>query len=760
MSERAESPQPSGPLPIRRLDEALVNRIAAGEIIHRPASALKELIENALDAGSTQIKVTVKDGGLKLLQIVDNGCGIRKSDLPILCERFTTSKLTQFADLQALTTYGFRGEALASISHVAHLSVITKTKDDSCAWRAHYADGALTSAKPGLTADPKPWAGNDGTTITVEDLFYNTPTRLAALRSSSDEYSRILDVVTRYAVHNPSVSFTCKKAGFTSPDVSTPSASSVSANIKMLYGTTVARELLHTTMSSETRSKKERLKGKGKAREDEPQWEAEVYMTNANYYMKKMTLLLFINHRLVESSRIKKAIEEAYSPILNKGFFPFVYLSLQIDPSQVDVNVHPTKREVHFMNEEKIVNDISDAMQQKLASQGESRTFEYQTVLTGGVVSTGASTSRKERDSGKGKRKRDNDGDEYMEDAEGSGLTSAAAESFNTVKKPLPHYKVRTSMTDRTLDSMFVQQNPGEVDPFLDTPADVEESSGNKGKTRAKKDIEEAASSLNSITELRETVLKQKHKALTEVIQSHTFVGLVDLQRTLSLIQHNTKLYLVNYGSLAEEFFYQLALRQFSYFGRLKLQPAPPIYTLIKLAVEAEGDDIKKSGMPAEDVIQTIIALILEHKEMLDAYFSIAINDEEELESIPMLLQDFTPNLDRLPQFLMRLGPQVAWWKEKECFETILRELAYFHRPGPLENFLGESAVASDKMQTESDENTGEDVSAKDKAERWQIQHVLFPAMRKYLVPPKSLLESDVVQVANLPDLYRIFERC
>ncbi|KAF9068865.1 histidine kinase-like ATPase [Rhodocollybia butyracea] len=691
--------EPPAPAPIRRLQESLINRIAAGEIIHRPASALKELLENSLDAGATSIRVTVKDGGLKLMQIQDNGCGIRQSDLPILAERFTTSKLSTFADLSRLTTYGFRGEALASMSHVAHLSVVTKTRTSTCAYKAHYSDGKLAPAQPGQSEEPKPCAGNDGTTITIENLFFNTPTRLSALRNTSEEYARILDVLTKYAIHNPKVSFTCKKAGSSSPDLNTPSASTTRQAIKMLYGHTIEKDLLDTTVSEKTK-------------DEEESWSSEVYFTNANYQAKKTVFLLFINSRLVESSRIKRALENVYTGILPKGASPFLYLSLKVDPRSVDVNVHPTKKEVHFLNEESITTRICDALQEKIAEKSHSRVFEYQAKAPNNVTSQSPPEDREE-------------------------VTASGSETVSTApKKVYSHHKVRTSLQDRTLDSMFPVANPSTIG------TGSANASGSQSPSRYR-EVKESECFLTSVKSLRKQIIKGKHKLLTEILEKHTFVGIVDVDRSLSLIQYSTKLYLVNHGTLAEELFYQLGLRQFGDFSRLKLEPPPSLRDLITIAVDAEeiSDD---TTLSKPDIVERIVEILQSKRAMLAEYFSLTISKDGLVESLPLLLRDYTPNLDKLPLFLMRLGPQVNWTSESECFELFLRELAYFYVPGPI---LGDISLLDAE-------------SAGGKAERWQIQHILFPAMRRYLAAPKSLLDVDVVQVASLPDLYKVFERC
>lgn len=304
------------------------NRIAAGEVVQRPSAAIKEMIENSLDAGSTSITITVKGGGLQMLQIQDNGHGIRKEDLDIVCERFTTSKLSTFEDLKSIATFGFRGEALASITHVAHVTLLTKTKNSPCAYKAKYSDGRIVPLKAGDKAEPKPCAGVVGTTITVEDLFYNMQTRKQAFKNVNEEYQRILDVITKYSIRygDGGVSFTCKKFGMSVPDLHTPNTntSGTLENVKIAYGSSLAKELIDfefshggdpTTDSSEG-GLSVTISGK---------------ISNANYSHKKAIYIFFINNRLVDCSAIKKTLETVYADILPRHSFPFVYLSIRYD---------------------------------------------------------------------------------------------------------------------------------------------------------------------------------------------------------------------------------------------------------------------------------------------------------------------------------------------------------------------------------------------------------------------------------------------
>ncbi|CAN8103017.1 unnamed protein product [Discula destructiva] len=728
---------------IKALDPDVVNKIAAGEIIVAPVHALKELMENAVDAGSTSLEVLVKDGGLKLLQIADNGSGIDKEDLPILCERFTTSKLQKFEDLSTIATYGFRGEALASISHIAHLTVTTKTKDSSCAWRGHYEGGKLIPTKPGQTADPKPVAGRPGTQIMVEDLFYNIPTRRRAFRSASDEYNKIIDMVGRYAIHCSHVAFSCKKQGESSTSISVSAAASVVDRVRQIYGGSVANELVEFSTS-----------------DDRWGFKAEGQVTNANYHIKKTTFLLFINHRCVESTNIKKAIEQTYAAFLPKNGHPFVYLSLEIDPRRVDVNVHPTKREVNFLNEDEIIQAICEHIRTKLAAVDMSRTFMTQTLLPG---ADWANTQKQL--SG--------------EDMPPSSTARASGTSKKTAR-PYENNLVRTDTNLRKITSMFtptsggppISTNPGgDATTPLDTtafdrqqpPETIEYETNEREATPCR---------LASVRELRAAVRDEMHHDLTEVFATHTFVGIVDERRRLAAVQGGVKLYLVDYGRACFEYFYQIGLTDFGNFGVICFRPALDLRGVLRIAATHEkGKATKPLASPAasaqdqeaeavldfdiEEVVELVASQLIERREMLAEYFSFEISPTGELLSIPLLVKHYTPAMTKLPQFLLRLGPHVDWTDEKRCFETFLRELATFYVPEMLPATPGTAEAAAAEAAA-----VGEEVRARRRHVRWTVEHVLFPAFKARLVATRSLMKGGVLEVANLKGLYRVFERC
>ncbi|RSL39467.1 hypothetical protein CEP53_014034 [Fusarium sp. AF-6] len=701
----------SGPRRIKALDPNVVNKIAAGEIIVAPVHALKELIENAVDAGATSLDVMAKDGGLKLLQITDNGCGIQRDDLTILCERHTTSKINSFEDLASIETYGFRGEALASISHIAHLSVTTKTKDSDLAWRAHYLDGRLTAPKPGQSAEPRGVAGRPGTQITVEDLFYNVPTRRKAFRSTADEFNKIIDMVGRYAVHCKGVGFTCKKAGEASTSLSVQAHATVIDRIRQIHGSSVANELLEFATS-----------------EDRWGFKAEGYATNANYSVKKTTLLLFINHRCVESTHIKKAVEQTYSNFLPKNGHPFIYLSLEIDPARVDVNVHPTKKEVHFLNEDEIIQAICGHIESKLAAVDTSRTFMTQTLLPG--AKPVESTPQKESDGTPSLR---------------TPATKRARRNSNDL--------VRTDTAERKITSMFARAGPGESTGSTDHAADT--AAAPEALEYETVDRETVQCRLNSIKQLRHDVREDMHNELTEIFSSHTFVGIVDDQRRLAAIQGDVKLYLIDYGRTCFEYFYQLGLTDFGNFGIVRFSPALDLRELLRMAAETEKNAIASldEDFDVETLVNRVADQLIERREMLLEYFSLEISPAGELISLPLLIKGYTPPLVKLPRFLLRLGPAVDWTEEKACFESFLRELATFYVPESLPALPGDP-------ESLREENIAEELRARRQHVRHAVQHVFFPAFKARLVATRSLMQDGVLEVASLKGLYRVFERC
>ncbi|KAH7398300.1 histidine kinase-like ATPase [Pyrenochaeta sp. MPI-SDFR-AT-0127] len=710
------------PLPpprrIKALAQDVVNKIAAGEIIVAPVHALKELIENAVDAGSTALEVLVKDGGLKLLQITDNGHGIDKEDLPILCERFTTSKLKAFEDLTSIGTYGFRGEALASISHIAHLKVTTRTKESSCAWEAHYADGKLASPKPGQSAEPKPKAGRPGTQITVEDLFYNVPSRRRAFRSASEEYAKILDLVGRYAVHCVGVSFSCKKANDNSgSSVSVPASASIKDRIRQIHGSTAANELVPLDVEN-----------------DRWGFKCSGWVSSANYSAKRTNMLLFINHRSVESAVIKKSVEQTYAAFLPKGGHPFFYLSLEIEPQRVDVNVHPTKREVHFLNEDEIVAMICDAIRESLSKVDTSRSFMTQSLLSNPKVPF--ATPMKQTTP--------------ATPVTGDTLDRSGLKAPRTAtRKPNENNLVRTDASARKITSMLQPQRSVEEGDNEDDEVDYEHT-----------EKQPMACRLTSVKELRAEVRDAMHNDLTDIISTHTFVGVVDEQKRIAAIQGGVKLFLVDYGMLCNEYFYQVGLTDFANYGSIRFNPPLPLSDLLKVAAEQEKQNAGDAAdeVDWDEVVETSRNHLIGKAALLGEYFSMEITAEGELRSIPLLMKDYTPSMAKLPQFLLRLGPYVDWESEKGCFQTLLRELASFYVP---ESLPPEPSAIGDDVGKGKQKTVEEDpeIALRRKKLRRAIEYAIFPACKARLVATQGLLKG-VMEVANLKGLYRVFERC
>lgn len=323
---------------INILDDITINKIAAGEVVERPSSVTKELIENSIDANSTQIVIDIIDGGKKQIRITDNGSGILSSQVDKSFLRHATSKIKEIDDLYDLYSLGFRGEALASIASVSRLEMITKTKEEPI--------GTKVILEGGKEILKEPVGTKNGTTIIIKDLFFNTPARQKFLKSTHAETINISDLINKLAIGNTHIQFKYINNGKLM--LNTPGDGKLLSVIRSIYGKEIVENLIE-------------IDGKGKY------CNISGYIGNNNIYRSNKNLQhIYINNRFVKSKIILDSINEAYKSIIPINKHGVCFLNIDINPSKIDVNIHPTKMEIKFENDKDLYIEIRDLLKRKL----------------------------------------------------------------------------------------------------------------------------------------------------------------------------------------------------------------------------------------------------------------------------------------------------------------------------------------------------------------------------------------------------------
>ncbi len=354
---------------IHVLDETTINKIAAGEVVERPASVIKELIENSIDASATNIEIEIGDGGVAYMRITDNGIGMTEEDARLAILRHATSKIQQVEDLFDIASLGFRGEALASIASVSHFSLITRKADSDLGTRITVDGGTFT--------DCIPYGAALGTTIEIRDLFYNTPARRKFLKTERTEASKIQDIVGKLALSNPHISF--KLIVDDRVSIITPGNGNISDTVAALYGYKIKDDIFTVAYESDS-----------------------IYIDGV---VSKPTLLkstriwqtIIVNNRVISDKTIMKAIDNAYHALLPKNGHPLVVLNITVPAGMVDINVHPRKSEVKF-SDDKIIfkavyHGILNALNNPLHERYERESSSYMTGTAANISDDNGNTT-------------------------------------------------------------------------------------------------------------------------------------------------------------------------------------------------------------------------------------------------------------------------------------------------------------------------------------------------------------------------------
>lgn len=622
------------------LDELTINKIAAGEVIERPASVVKELVENSIDAGATNITVEIQNGGISKIRIIDNGSGMSKDDLEFAFERHATSKIRKAADLENVKSMGFRGEALASIAAIAHVELVSKTEDDNIGHKIVVEGGKILEIEDS--------ASQKGTTITVSNLFFNTPVRYKFLKKDFTEAGYIEDAVTRIAIANPNIAI--KLINGNKTIIQTNGNGDLKTVIYTIYGKEIAEGLLEVNYEYEG------IKVTGAI------GKPEIARNNRSYQM------FFVNKRYIKDKTLSAGVEQAFKGLIPIGKYGVVVLNIEIEPNKIDVNVHPTKLEIRFQEEQKvfkaIYHSVKDTLlkgdlvkeverepvveEQKLEVNQEPVKLEENQIKTEQVVEPKVETEDIKKSGFMGLfKKKEKDADEFIENYSTNTLQEIFAEKSagQPEEVEIPTQEQKNKMED-IIEKQKELENPKIEEP---TSKDFDEMYVKTfGKLPETQKIEENSNKIDVKT-LKEveniSVFEEKENYNT--IPKYKFIGA--LFSTYLVIEMKDEIYIIDQHAAHERVMYEKVKKNF-YNNMEKDSQIMLLPDIIELshkerAIVKENTDLfKKAGFIIEEFGDNTIRLIgvpslcmeLDTKELfleiLDEIDTVAITAKQEKE--------------------------------------------------------------------------------------------------------------------------------
>ncbi|KII61532.1 DNA mismatch repair protein Mlh1 [Thelohanellus kitauei] len=694
---------------IFQLSQSIINKISAGiiffyqgEVIQRPYNVVKELIENSLDANCTNVSIVCKDGPLKYIKIVDDGTGIKKADFELLCRPHATSKIRTFEDLFCVTSFGFRGEALASISQIAKVSVISQHVDSDFAYTAKYLAGEMVRDNYDY---PKICAGNRGTQIIVEDMFYNNDVKRSIFASKREEYIKICSVVGRYAIQYCStVCFSCRKDLESKPDVLSRQSADRIAVIESVFNFKNPHNLKEFEYS------------------DKLGFKITGVASLPSFVSKKYTFILFVNNRLVDCFPLKMALSSLYCDFIGKNSNPFVYLSLEIDPKKVDVNIHPCKQEIVIDNQNTIISNFQDFFRNFLSENSQKiqlsqNVNEISNLFDGSLNSSISIISSKSLENSNVKaddaRVLDKENDSAISEQSSFKISK---NTFFRSEKVTANRHIRKDHLDKSLESYL---NTSELSASMNTTE--EQNTSDIYCLSVLKNPRNIH--LKSVTLLKTQIYSDMSSELKKILQKLVLVGPVHNNRLL--IQYDVNLYIVNLLLMCLELFYQIVIFNFGSFNYWKLKNPHFLEKPDKTHPENRykySEFIKKTPM------------------LMD-YFSIQVSNDGYLTHIPQILQNYALNTKLISAFIHKIIFESDWNDEILCFKNISKAIAWLY------------ASSLVTMNVENEEG--------EKKFRKTIELCIIPLLKTILVPQKSMMYNGTLTLlTSIPDLYKIFERC